>query len=434
MATKGEKSESLSGRRDFLKTAGKTVAAAGALSVCPSLVSKAWASKRDYILIGRPNPSTGPYADFGEATPWADDLAIAAINEKGGIFIKELGKKLPLKIKVGDTESNPTKAAEVASRLILKDKVDLMVALHTPDMVNPITAICERFKIPCISLDAPIEPWLTGGPYKWSYHAFWKHDTATDLFIDIWDMHADKTNKVVGGLFPNDVDGMKWLEMFNRKLSKRGYKLVDPGRFSYFHKDFSNIVGLFKKEKVDILTGCLIPPDFATVWRQMHQMNFSPKIVSVAKATLFPSSVEALGGELANGLTSELWWSPKHPFKSSLTSQNCQQFADIWTKATGKQWTTPIPFKYAAYEIIYDALSRAQSLDKEVIRDAIGATNMDTIVGHIQYNNEHYAETPVVGGQWMKGDRWPWEVKIIHNGGYSSIPVEREMLFPIPKG
>ncbi|MDX2479440.1 MAG: ABC transporter substrate-binding protein [Desulfuromusa sp.] len=428
MATKKEKLELGSDRRDFLKTAGKTFAAAGVISALPALTTKAWASKRDYILIGHPNPSTGPLADFGEATPWADELAVAAINEKGGIYIKELGKKLPIKVKYGDTESSPSKAGEVAARMILKDKVDLMIALHTPDTVNPVTAICERYKMPCISLDAPIEPWLTGGPYKWTYHAFWKVDTIADLFMDMWD--TQKTNKVVGCYFPNDVDGMMWSKLFHEKLPKRGYKLVDPGRFPYFNKDFSSFVNEFKKEKVEIVTGCLIPPDWATALRQMHQMSFVPEVMTIGKAILFPSSVGALGGDLANGLSSELWWSPSHPFKSSISGETGQQLVDKWTNESGKQWTTPIPFKYAAYEIAYDALSRAQSLDKEAIRDAIGTTNLDTVVGHIQYNAEHYAETPVVGGQWVKGDRWPWEIKIVNNGGHDFIPVEQEM-FPI---
>ncbi len=417
-------------RREFLKTAGTSVVVAGALTTCPTLANRVWAAQRDHILIGHPNPTTGPLADFGEATPWADELAVAAINEKGGVYIKELGKKLPIKVKYGDTESNPSKAGEVAARMILKDKVDLMVALHTPDTVNPVTAICERYKMPCISLDAPIEPWLTGGPYKWSHHAFWKVDTVADLFLDMWDMHD--TNKVVGCYFPNDVDGMMWSELFREKLPKRGYKLVDPGRFPYFNKDFSSFVNQFKREKVEIVTGCIIPPDWATAMRQMRQMSFSPKIMTIGKAILFPSSVGALGGDLPNGLTSELWWSPSHPFKSSITGETGKQLVDKWTAETGKQWTTPIPFKYAAYEIAFDALNRAQTLDKEAIRAAVGATNLDTVVGHIQYNAEHYAETPVVGGQWVKGEKWPWEIKIVNNGGHDFIPVEQEMIFPIP--
>jgi len=71
-----------------------------------------------------------------------------------------------------DTESNPKKAAQVASKLILLDEVDLMVVLHTPDTVNSVGAICERYEVPCISSVSPIEPWLTGGPYNGLFTSF----------------------------------------------------------------------------------------------------------------------------------------------------------------------------------------------------------------------------------------------------------------------
>ena len=56
---------------------------------------------------------------------------MAQINKDGGIYLKDLGKKLPIKIKSMDTESNPTKAAQAATKLILQDEVDLMIVLHT---------------------------------------------------------------------------------------------------------------------------------------------------------------------------------------------------------------------------------------------------------------------------------------------------------------
>ena len=130
-------------RRDFLKKTTVAGAALGAAGVVPSLARKAFAAKRDYILIGHPNPSTGPLAGFGEASPWADNKAIEAINKQGGIYIEEYGKQVPVKLAMVDTESDPTKAAELTAKLIVKDKVDLMVAMHTPDTVNPVDAMCE---------------------------------------------------------------------------------------------------------------------------------------------------------------------------------------------------------------------------------------------------------------------------------------------------
>jgi branched-chain amino acid transport system substrate-binding protein len=420
-------------RRDFIKKTGVATAALGAAAVVPSFATKAFAAKRDHILIGHPNPSTGPLGGFGEASPWADELAIAAINKKGGIYIKEYGKKLPVRVKVIDTESDPTKAGELASKLILKDKVDLMVAMHTPDTVNPVDAICERYKMPCISLDAPVEAWLTGGPYKWSFHAFWTVDSVTDLFMGIWEDYADQTSKVVGGFWPNDPDGVAWSAIFKEKLPSKGFKVVDPGRFPYFNKDFSSFINLFKKEKVEIITGTIIAPDWATAWRQCHRMGLVPKICTVAKACLFPTDINALGGNLPNGLTTEVWWSPNHPFKSSLTGATAKDLCDAWTRETGKAWTQPIGFKYAGFEIAYNALKRAETLDKNKIREAIAKTDMDTIVGPIKYNKQNYSETPLVGGQWVKGKKWPWELEIVYNKQNPHIKKTADIVFPLPR-
>lgn len=112
-------------------------------------------NSRDYILIGRPNPTTGPIAGLGAGADWSIQRGIEAINKDGGFYIKDIDKKLPVKIKVVDTESNPTKATEVASKLVLEDKLDMLWVEHTPDTVNPVSAVAERYGIPTISIEAP---------------------------------------------------------------------------------------------------------------------------------------------------------------------------------------------------------------------------------------------------------------------------------------
>ncbi|MBW2065815.1 MAG: ABC transporter substrate-binding protein [Deltaproteobacteria bacterium] len=418
------------GRREFMKKSAVVVG--GAMTsglVLPGMVGRSRGAKREYILIGRPNPSTGPIADFGAATPWVDERVLAEINKDGGIYIKEFKKKVPVKVKIMDTESNPTKAGEIASRLIMRDKVDLMVFFHTPDTVNPVTSICERFRVPGISLDAPLEPWLEGGPYKWVFHAFWSVEKdIVPVYTGMWEQI--ETNKVVGVLMANDPDGVSWSAIFKRVAESMGYRVVDLGRFPYGLKDFSPFINGWKKEGVEILLGNTIPPDFATAWRQCHRLGFKPKVATIGKAILFPSAVGALGGDLPNGLTTEVWWSPHHPFKSSLTGETSREMCDAWIRDTGKEWTQPIGYKHAGYEIAVDVLRRAQTLDREVLRRAIADTDMDTIVGHIKYNQENYSRTPLVGGQWVRGEKWPWELKIVYNKEHPYIPLTGK-IFPM---
>lgn len=206
-----------------------------------------------------------------------------------------------------------------------------------------------------------------------------------------------------------------------------GYKFVDLGRFPYFNKDFSTFINGWKKAKVEILLGNTIPPDFITAWRQCKRLGFRPKVATIGKAILFPSAVGALGGDLPNGLTTEVWWSPHHPFKSSLTGESAKDLCDAWTKDTGKEWTQPIGYKHAGYEIAMDVLRRAGSVNKETLRKAIADTGMSTIVGPIKYNRENYSRTPLVGGQWVKGTKFPWELKLVYNNEHPYIPLTGTM-------
>ncbi|MBW2063511.1 MAG: ABC transporter substrate-binding protein [Deltaproteobacteria bacterium] len=416
-------------RRRFIKTIGAASVAAIGTSFLPQRVF----AERDYILIGFPTPVTGPLAPFGETSVWASKRACEEINRGGGIYIGEIGKRLPVKVKLLDTESDPNKAAELASRLIMKDKVDLMVVLHTPVTVNPVSAICERFKVPCIASDDPVETWLSGGPYHWTFNFFWTVPQSVNVHIGIEDMVADKTNKIIGFLWPNDPDGVVASQVWPRFYKERGYKVVDTGRYPSGMQDFSSVINTLKKENAEILDGVPTPPDWATFWRQCHQQGYVPKIATIAKAILFPSAVSAIGGDLPHGLTTDVWWTPMHPFKSSLTGYSCRELAEAWTRDTKQQWTQPLGYDYAVFEVAADVLKRAGSLDKAKIREALAQTDIDTMVGHVKFNERNFSPTPLVGGQWVKGKRWPWELQIIYNRDFPEIPVTGEIIFPLPR-
>jgi branched-chain amino acid transport system substrate-binding protein len=143
--------------------------------------------------------------------------------------------------------------------------------------------------------------------------------------------------------------------------------------------------------------------------------------------------LEAIGGDLGHGLSMEVWWSRYHPFKSSLTGETPATICDAWEKEIKRQWGPPIGFKHAGYEIVADVLKRAQTVEKNALRNAIERTDLDTIIGHIKFNEKHYCETPLVGGQWVKGKKWPWELQITNSYRYPEIKTTADMIFPLPK-
>jgi branched-chain amino acid transport system substrate-binding protein len=286
------------------------------------------------------------------------------------------------------------------------------VAASTPDTTNPVADQAEVNEVPCITTDCPWQPYFfgrKGDPKKgftWTYHFFWGLEDILGAFTALWD--SAPTNKVVGGMFSNDADGNAFGDKergFPPALAKAGYKLVDPGRFQLLSNDFTAQIAAFKAANVEIVTGVFIPPDFATFWSQAAQQGFKPKIVTVAKALLFPSVVNSLGAR-GHGLTTEVWWSPNHPFRSSLTNESAKALCDAYTASTKRPWTQPIGFKHALFEVAFDVLKRSRRLEPKAILDAIVATNTNTIVGPVSWSAgpvKNVTKTPLVAGQWKRG-------------------------------
>ena len=86
------------------------------------------AKEKKEIVIGTHLSMTGMLAMAAKEQAWAYEQATADVNKKGGIFVKELGKKLPIKLIVVDDESDGGKAAAAVEKLIKLQKVDLILS------------------------------------------------------------------------------------------------------------------------------------------------------------------------------------------------------------------------------------------------------------------------------------------------------------------
>ena len=385
------------------------------------------------LKVGHVSPRTGPLAGFAEA----DDYILQAIQARFGSGIENNGRAWSVEIISKDSQSNPNRAAEVASELILSDEVDIIVAASTPDTVNPVSDQAEINEVPCITTDCPWQPYFFGrggNPgvgFQNTYHFFWGLEDVIGAFLAMWD--GSGVARRVGGLFPNDADGNAWGDAqlgLPPPLAAAGYALVDPGRYQPMNDDFSNYINAFKEAGCEIVTGNMIPPDFGTFWSQAAQQGFNPRIVTIGKALLFPSVIEGLG-DRGIGLSSEVWWSPNHPFNSSLTGASSAELAHGYTAATGRPWTQPIGFKHALFEVVASVIARADDLeDSESILEAIRTTDLQTIVGPVNWANgpvPNVTKTPLVAGQWQReGDGI--DLKIVANATAPQIPITGELM------
>jgi branched-chain amino acid transport system substrate-binding protein len=415
-------------RRDVIKTLGATALTLPA--VLRGTTVKAATAK--VIKIGHVSPQTGPLAPFAEADPFILDQ-IRAVLAKG---ISNGGVTYQIQIISKDSQSKTNRASEVAADLILKEKVDLLVASSTPETTNPVADQAEANETPCITTITPWQPYFFGRHgipdkgFTWTYHFFWGLEDVIATFLALW--KSVETNRVVGALFPNDGDGNAWGNAkvgFPPVLQEANYKLVDTGRFQPLTDDYGSQISAFKNAGVEIVTGVVIPPDFATFWNQAAQQGFKPKVVTVGKALLFPASVIAIG-DRADGLSSEIWWSPSHPFKSGLTGQSAKELCDAYEHSTKRPWTQPIGFQHALFEVAIDVLKRTKNLgEPSSILEAIAGTDYSSIVGPIKWSGKpvkNVSKTPLVGGQWRKTEKG-FELVICEDATAPNIPAQDKL-------
>jgi branched-chain amino acid transport system substrate-binding protein len=410
-------------RRRFLRLAGLAGAGLGlgsSLSGCNvlGLNERAAGPRGRTITIGFVSPQSGQLAAFGEA----DNYVLGQVRERLADGLEMGGNTYPVDIVVGDSQSDPDRAQQVATSLIGR-QIDMMVVASTPEITNPVASLCESNGVPCISTIASWQTWFLGRggnpdkPFKWTFHFFWGLEDAIRVYTDMWGQVPH--NKTIGALWPDDAAGKAWADRkrgFPATLVPDGYEIIDPGRYASQSSDFTPQLERFKDAGADILTGVPTPPDMATIWKQANDIGYRPRIVTAGRAPLFPAFIEAMSPN-AEGLSTELWWSPTYPFRSSLTGQTATELGSDYTRVTERQWTQPLGFVHALFEVAMRVFQLAGTPeDKTAITEATRTLVLDTVVGHLDFNRgpvPGVAKTPLSGGQWRRGTDFPFEISVV---------------------
>jgi branched-chain amino acid transport system substrate-binding protein len=105
--------------------------------------------------------------------------------------------------------------------------------------------------------------------------------------------------------------------------------------------------------------------------------------------------------------------------------------ADEYEKQSGRQASMALGYTHALLEVAIGSLRNAQKLDdRGSVRDALRNFKHSTVVGTIDFNNgplPNSVNTPLVGGQWRRGKKWPHELVVVDNSASPNIPVGGEV-------
>ncbi len=408
-------------RRGFLRVAGLTAAvgpASAALAACGGGSGSNTGTRA--VRIGFVTPQTGSLSSYSAAD-------IYTINAMRAGFTKGItvgGQNHPLEIVYRDSQSDPDAAAAAASDLIFKDNVDIMMVGASSDTTNPVSDQCEANQVPCVSTAAPWESWFNGRGgqlgrnFAWTFHVFWGLDDLAKVYSDMWQLET--TDRKVGLLVPNDTDGDTFASTLPNVIkSLDGFTIPQAiaGRYDDHSAGLADLPVKMAAAGVDILAGVPLAEDFSAFWKastiapQTGGHTFAPKIVTLSRALLFPNDVLNELGTSGDGLSTEIWWSPSHPYRSSITGETPKQLANAYSNKSGQEWIQPLGFSHALFEVVNKALASVQSIDdKAAIAKAIGnVRNLNSIVGPLSFGNgsgstnavpANVAKTPLVGGQW----------------------------------
>ena len=389
------------------------------------------AENDNVIKIGYINPTTGSLAGNGEGCEWV----VGKIND----YVRENpitvdGQQMDFQIIVYDSESDANKCSELTQKLIEEDNVDLIIAIQTPNTVIPVVEVAERYGVPCIATQAPVDPVSASREtFDWTFLSFYTLDDVYESQRALWAAagYAPDSGAKVGLLFANDADGTAWHDLFVKRLAEDGYTVVDPGQYPSGTTDFTNLANTFKNEGIDVIAGTNIPPDFMNSYNAIISAGVEAGAVTMGKCCLLESDVNALGN-LADGIMTQVWWAPTNPFTSALTGVSSSELDAAYAKDNGgRTMPQPAAYGYQALELAVHTFQTTKSMDKEDIRNAIAALDTDTVIGHVKYDQEMngltFARTVLCGGQWQREDG-ELKLRIIDNSLYDGIPLTGEYI------
>ena len=166
------------------------------------------ADQKPPIKIGAMFALSGPAAHIGTPTKLVAEMVVAQINKAGGINGR------PLELIIGDTESNPAKAATIAKKFIHSDKVAAIIGPTTTGAGMQVKKIVEEAGIPtfmCVGGD----PVIMGGKFGPFTYVFKSPQRSSVAVKRLYTYMKEKKINKLGLLYASDSfgkDGAAWLE------------------------------------------------------------------------------------------------------------------------------------------------------------------------------------------------------------------------------
>jgi branched-chain amino acid transport system substrate-binding protein len=364
------------------------------------------------IKVGAMISLTGPDAASGIPAKLGCELAVDEINKSGGVMVKAYGKKIPLELAPLDMETNPEKAIARAEALNA-EKVTVVVGTT---LVGASAGIFEKNRLPVIASLMTINAVMDRG-FKYFYNIGTLNSDMAKIIFAMFGSLPEGTMSTKWAFIKEQSDFSTELFIFAKQVAdSRGITITYEGQYAMMTPDLSALIAGAKNSGAEVLFAFPTAPDAITMLKQMAQLGYKPKANILLRASNDPSWGRL--GALGNYAIGSPDWHPALNFPG-VKDLNAAVMAK-----TGQPTNPSVGPSYAAVMVAAAAIEKAGTLERSAVRDALAATDMMTVMGHVTFspkNTRINAVRPII--QWQNGSMelvWPDDQK------------SKPFIYPIP--
>lgn len=345
------------------------------------------------ILLGTALPLTGAEARPGLYFKTAYELAVKEVNEQGGIYVKEYGRKLPVRLIIYDDKTDPTTSVSLYERLITEDKVHALLGGYSTTLVFAHTVVPEKYRIPYVNGGGASTSIYERG-FKWIFCTLASIKKLALTTMD-WLMAQQDAGKLpkplkIAVVWENTAHGKDYQAGVREKTEANPdrFEIVLDEPFELHASDFVPLLTKLKAANADALLSDAHLEDYILMHRQYTEMGLYHKVVTYGARGPEKEAREALG-DAVNYVLGCSWWSPKLPYPQVAEFVKKYEEAYKAEGLTASSWYPALGYETA--RTMFKAIEDAGSLDPEKIRQALVNMNMtgSIVVGQRVYFMEN---------------------------------------------
>jgi branched-chain amino acid transport system substrate-binding protein len=338
------------------------------------------------VMIGSAAPLTGQMSWHGEQHQRGVDLAVAELNEAGGV----LGETV--EVVTVDDYCDGEQAVAAANKLVA-DRVVAVVGHSCSGAAIPASAVYEAAGIVMISNTAT-NPKLTdqgfGHIFRMVARDTLQGEMAAAYLAERW---ADGRIAI---LHDGQAYGQGLAEATKAELNRRGVMEVIFAQITPGKEDYADTLAELESSGIDVLFYGGYQPEAALLIRQARDRGDDLQMVG------------------SDALVTEYFWHVAGPaavgvrFVSMADARTNEAAAPVVEKfrAEGYEPEGLTLYSYAAVQAWAQAVEKAGTVEPESVAPALHANQFDTVLGRIGFDEKGdvYGYEPFVWYVWQNGD------------------------------